>query len=177
MIDLLAPRPPSDMVLLYYKEAPGKQALDLACGSGRHTIFLDKKGFNVDAVDISPVALKQLAKHSNPDHVTLVEADLDNFELRSEAYDLIINTNYLDRKLIQRAKTALKPGGIFILETYVVDEGNEKKSANPDYLLQEGELYSLFSDNFVMLEHKAFWNEKYEKHRMKKESITVRKYA
>ena len=176
MADLLAPRKPSEMVSLYYKEAPGKEALDLACGSGRHALFLSKKGFHVDAVDISPVALEQLEKRSDPQKVTLVEADLDDLELKPEHYDLIVKANYLDRKLIERAKAALKPGGIFILETYVADEENEKREANPDFLLQEGELHSFFSHNFVMLEHKTFWNEKYEKNRMKKEAIAVQKY-
>jgi SAM-dependent methyltransferase len=177
MADLLAPRPPSEMVSLYYKEAPGKQALDLACGSGRHAIFLSKKGFHVDAVDISPIALEQLAKASNTESITTIEADLDDLELQPEHYDLIVKTNYLDRKLIERAKTALKPGGIFILETYVADEENEKKDANPDFLLQEGELHAFFTDDFVMLEHKTFWNVKYEKNRMKKEAITVQKFV
>ena len=31
--------------------------LDLACGSGRHSIYLNEKGYNVDGVDLSKKSL------------------------------------------------------------------------------------------------------------------------
>ena len=175
MADLLASRPPSDMVKKHYAEAPGKRALDLACGSGRHSIFLSGKGFRVDAVDISSVALEHTAAKVDGDNITIIEADLDRYSPAPETYDLIIETNYLDRSLIERAKDTLKEGGVFIVETYVSDEANEKKDSNPDYLLRKNELLSIFGDGFEVLEHKSFWNETYEKYRMKKEAIAVRK--
>ena len=35
--------------------APGKRALDIACGEGRNSIFLARQGFLVTALDISDV--------------------------------------------------------------------------------------------------------------------------
>ena len=175
MPDLLAPRPPAELVEKYLHEAPGKNALDLACGGGRHTLFLSDHGFHVDAVDISVVALEKLSKRVDPERVTLIEADLDGFDLHEAQYDLIVKTNYLDRGLIARAKKALKKGGIFIVETYMADAENEKKDSNPDFLLQKGELKEIFSEGFEILEYREFWNESYEKYRMKKAAIAVRK--
>ena len=175
MSDLLSPRPPSELVNRFYREAPGKKALDLACGGGRHTLFLSEKGFDVDAVDISHVALEKLAEKVDSEKVTLIEADLDNYPLHEKEYDLIVKTNYLDRNLIERAKAALKKGGIFIVETYMEDEANEKKDSNPDFLLRKEELPAIFSEGFEILAYETFWNETYEKYRMKKAAIAAKK--
>jgi len=175
MPDLLAPRPPAELVKKYLHEVSGKKALDLACGGGRHTLFLSEHGFHVDAVDISAVALEKLSKRVDLEKVTLIEADLDELELHEAKYDLIVKTNYLDRGLIARAKKALKKGGLFIVETYLADVENEKKDSNPDFLLQKDELPEIFSQGFEILEYREFWNESYEKYRMKKAAIAVRK--
>ena len=175
MTGLLAKRPPSAFVSDYFKDAPGTRALDLACGGGRHSLFLAEEGFNVDAVDISTVALEALRSQADPDRINLIEADLDTFMPETEAYDLIVKTNFLDRDLIQRAKAALKPGGIMVVETYMADEGNEKPDSNPEFLLQKEELLSLFGEGFSILEYKEFWNELHEKQRMRKQAIAVKK--
>lgn len=175
MSGLLAQRPPSKHVEIFWKHAPGINALDLACGSGRHTCFLAEKGFHVDAVDISAVALDALRSQVNTDKVNIIEADLDTFTPQSETYDLIVKTNFLDRALLERAKTALKPGGIMVVETYMADPANEKPDSNPDFLLRKGELLDLFNEGFDVLKYKEFWNEPHEKYRMRKQAITVRK--
>ncbi len=175
MPDLLALRPPSAMVERWFHEVRGKKALDLACGGGRHTRFLSKQGFEVDAVDISSVALEKLSEYVDKKRVRLIEADLETYAFPKAQYDLIVKTNYLDRDLIERAKAALKRGGIMIVETYMADPENEKRDSNPDYLLQSGELPEIFSQGFEILEYREFWNESYEKYRMKKASIAVRK--
>ncbi len=175
MPDLLALRPPSPTVERWFHEAPGKRALDLACGGGRHTRFLSEKGFEVDAVDIASVALEKLSEYVDKKRVQLIEADLDTYTLPRAYYDLIVKTNYLDRDLIERAKAALKTGGIMIVETYMADPQNEKRDSNPDYLLQSGELPEIFAQGFEILEYREFWNEAYEKYRMKKASIAARK--
>ena len=175
MTGLLAKRPPSAFVSDYFKDAPGTRALDLACGGGRHSLFLAEEGFNVDAVDISTVALEALRSQANPDRINLIEADLDTFMPETEAYDLIVKTNFLDRDLIERAKAALKPGGIMVVETYMADKGNEKPDSNPEFLLQKEELLSLFGEGFSILEYKEFWNEPHEKQCMRKQAIAVKK--
>ncbi len=175
MPTLLEKRPPSKTVSAFYADAPGKRALDLACGGGRHTLFLSERGFSVDAVDISAVALEALRKKADAKKVTIIEADLDTYTPEKKRYDLIVNTNYLDRELIERTKNSLKPCGIFIVETYMEDDGNEKKNSNPDFLLKKGELIEIFSHEFDVLEYREFWNEPFEKYRMRKQAIAVQK--
>ena len=108
-------------------------------------------------------------------NVNIIEADLDSFEIKKDRYDLIVITNFLDRELIQKAKNALKEGGIIVIETYMQDKDNEKKDSNPNFLLQKDELQSMFQSGFRVLEYKEFWNELYEKYRMKKASIITRR--
>ena len=175
MTGLLEKRPPSELVSGFVAEAPGRKALDLACGGGRHALYLADHGFDVDAVDISAVALEALRRRADLEKINVIEADLDDFAPEIGAYDFIVKTNYLDRGLIERAKKALKPGGIMIVETYMADEGNEKPDSNPAFLLQKDELPSLFNEGFTVLEYKEFWNEPHENYRMKKQAIAVRK--
>ena len=174
MPDLLETRPVSRFVEKYHNACEGKQALDVACGSGRHTLFLSEKGFLVDSVDISTVALEKLSKRVD-DSVTILEADLDAFEPKCEFYDLIVMTNFLDRDLIARCCDGLKDGGIFIIETYMEYDENEKKDSNPDFLLYEEELIRLFIAGYKRIDYDEFWNENYEKYRMKKQAIVVQK--
>ncbi|WP_345969119.1 class I SAM-dependent methyltransferase [Sulfurimonas sp. HSL1-6] len=175
MEGLLERRPPSALVSAHAPEAPGRKALDLACGGGRHSLYLADEGFAVDAVDISTVALAALREKADLARINLIEADLDTFVPDAETYDMIVKTNFLDCNLITRAKAALKPGGIMVVETYMADAGNEKPDANPDFLLQKEELKSLFGEGFSVLEYREFWNEPHEKYRMRKQAIAVRK--
>ncbi len=175
MPDLLDNRPPSKFVAEYYHKCEGNQALDLASGGGRHTLYLSEKGFLVDSVDISTVALEKLSKKVDNDLVTLIEADLDEFKPKFNHYDIIVMTNFLDRDLIARCYDALKDDGIFVVETYMADDENEKKDSNPEFLLREDELIQTFYNGFRRLVYEEFWNEDYEKYRMKKQAIVVQK--
>jgi len=170
--ELLAKREASGFVKKYAPLAPVKKALDIACGGGRHIFYLSELGFEIDGVDISSVALNRLQEVVDS-NVKLIEADLDSFKFEKERYGLIVKANFLDRAVIERAKDALIKGGIFIVETYVEDENNEKKDSNPDFLLKKDELKEIFKDGFEVLEYKEFDNEPYEIYRMKKAAIAV----
>ena len=173
--DLLLPREPSQAVQKYYSECSGKRALDIACGAGRNTLFLEEKGFSIDAVDISQIALDRLKSRAKSERVKPILADLDRFDLGKECYDFIVKCNFLDRELIEQAKEALHVGGIIIVETYMEDSKNQKQDSNPNFLLQKDELLEIFQVGFEVLEYKTFWNESFEKYRMKKASIAVKK--
>jgi SAM-dependent methyltransferase len=171
--ELLSPRPPSKMVEKFYSKSPNKEALDVACGGGRHTLFLSQHGYFVDGIDISSVALKELEKKVDKEKVTLIEADLDSFTLTKE-YGFIVMSNFLDRDLIKKLQNFLVKDGIFVVETYMDDEENQKRDYNSDFLLRKGELLKMF-EGFEVLEYIEFWNESYEKFRMKKQAIVVKK--
>lgn len=175
MQGLLERRLPSELLSAFFENAPGRRALDLACGSGRHTLFLAENGFDVDAVDLSTVALEALRSAANTDRVSVIEADLDTYVPAPGAYDLIVITNFLDRALMKRAEAALKPGGVMIVETYMADARNERADANPDFLLADRELLTIFGTGFTVLDYREGWNSPQEKYRMRTQGIAVRK--
>ncbi|MEP2509893.1 MAG: methyltransferase domain-containing protein, partial [Reichenbachiella sp.] len=47
-----------DHLINYFKIVPNSKILDLACGKGRHSIYLNKKGFDVTGVDLSEENIK-----------------------------------------------------------------------------------------------------------------------
>ncbi len=173
--ELLANRPQSYKLSNIINYAKGLDALDVACGSGRNSIFLANSGFNVTSVDISEVALDSLNEKNNPKIKTQL-VDLDTHKFDENSYDLIIMTNFLDRKAIPKLVKALKKDGVLFIETYMFHEENEKPPSNPDFLLKEGELKSFFDEKEVeILEYDEFFNESFELYKMRKQAIAIRK--
>ncbi len=125
----------------YISFAKRGNALDIACGVGRNTHFLAQNGYNVDAVDISDYALGEIEDLEN---ICKIETDLDSYNLETKKYDLILNINYLSRRLFPQIKEALAPDGILIFETFIVAHGDFTQPSNPEFLLQKNELLHAF---------------------------------
>lgn len=132
----------SPLVEKYIEYANVGEALDVACGTGRNTHYLADFGFYVDAFDISDHALQKV---KNSATINKVEKDLDNYNLMPNKYDLIVNVNYLNRRLVSQMKDALKSGGVVIFETFIVAHGDfHMPTTNLDYLLRKNELLHSF---------------------------------
>src|SRR2546425_738049 len=75
--------------------------LDVACGAGRHAIWLAERGWQVTAVDSSRVAIEILEQRASEKGlaVNTVLADLERHEfvIEPESYELIVVCNYLQR--------------------------------------------------------------------------------
>jgi len=128
---------------------PTGRALDVAMGTGRNAVYLAKKGFDVEGIDISPEAVSRALDQAREAGVTLKArvADLEiNYHIEKSAYDVIICFNYLQRSLITQIKNGLREGGIVVYETFTVDQAQFGKPKNPDYLLKYNELLALFRD-------------------------------
>ncbi len=137
------PDEPAAIVKKYAKLAKGKKALDIAAGNGRNALFLGRQGFSVDAVDISDKGLKRFAAaHPN---IHPICADLDDFDITPNRYDLIVNVKYLNRRLFPYIYEGLAPGGILIFETFLASSDPDADPlAGQDYLLRENELLHAF---------------------------------
>lgn len=129
------------------------RALDVATGRGRNACFLAERGFSVDAMDISEVALQEARKTAEARGLAInfIQAELEQVALPAATYDLIINFNFLERSLIPRMKNTLKLGGHVIFETYLVDQRVLGHPRNPAFLLGHNELLELFRDFRVLL--------------------------
>lgn len=139
---------PSEIVKKFSLLAPKGKALDIACGLGRNAKYLAKLGFEVDAVDISDVAINNLKNIKN---INPILADLDYYQIPENKYSLIININYLNRNLFPQIKEALIKGGVLIFETFTLNEDNLlEQPKNKNYLLRKNELLKSFSDMYVI---------------------------
>ncbi len=105
----------------------GSSILDLCCGHGRHAIPLARRGYQVTGQDLSEVFLHEAEAEAQAQgiHVHWVHSDMRNIPFENE-YDAVINIftafGYLedqdeDQKVLQQVSKALKPGGLFLLET------------------------------------------------------------
>ncbi len=142
---------PSRLLQEMVQTLPAGRALDIAAGSGRNAIFLARNGYDVDAVDSSPVAVEKGRKMADKAgaKVNFITADLSAYTIAEESYDLIINFNFLERSLIPSMKKGLKKGGAILFETFTVDQSNIGPPTNRDYLLAHNELLSLFGDLYI----------------------------
>ncbi len=134
---------PSKIVRDYIQLAPKGRALDLASGKGRNSLFLALQGFEVDAVDVSTVAVDAM-KDLHPRLHARCE-DLDTWDLPQQQYDLIVSIRFLDQRLFPRIIEALKPGGMLIFESFLEKTQLTGESChNPKYLLSHNELLHAF---------------------------------
>jgi SAM-dependent methyltransferase len=122
---------------------PHGEALDLACGSGRHARLLAGLGHDVIALDRDAGLLAAAAGEG----ILAVQHDLEApgaaWPFAPQSLAGIVVTNYLHRPLFGHIAASLAPGGVLIYETFA--RGNEifGKPSNPDFLLMPGELLGL----------------------------------
>jgi 2-polyprenyl-3-methyl-5-hydroxy-6-metoxy-1,4-benzoquinol methylase len=134
---------------------PRGRVLDIAMGEGRNGVFLAKFGFEVEGVDLSDVALRKARRLARDQGVSIhtVLSDMSRFKIRHEYYTVILNINFLDRGIIPAIKQGLRPGGMVLFENPTVEQLRNPggQGVRRDYLLEQGELRTLFSDLEILV--------------------------
>jgi SAM-dependent methyltransferase len=138
-------REPAPLVRKFVDGLHPGRALDLACGGGRHSLYLAKLGWAVTAVDGSPAALEILERRAEeagvPVRAVLSDLEQDNSVIQPAAFDLVLVCYYLQRSLFPAIQRAIRPAGMVIAIVHIPEEGEEpnEKCAAP------GELRELFA--------------------------------
>ena len=150
---------PSEFLVEYAAKLPATgRALDLACGRGRNAVWLARRGFDVDAVDISAIALAKArslaARHGVADRVHTIEADL-NAELPplTGPYDVVICLHFRAPAIWPGMRELVAPGGVLVIETLARHPSN--LDVNPDFLGEPDELAAAAGELVVEFEGRA----------------------
>ncbi|MEW5771735.1 MAG: class I SAM-dependent methyltransferase [Pseudomonadota bacterium] len=117
----------------------GAEVLDLACGGGRHAVYLAGLGHEVTAVDRD---LSLAAPVRDTPGVCWLQADLeaDAWPFAERRFRAVVVTNYLHRPLFAPLLDALAPDGVLIYETFAIGQAKYGRPRNPAHLLMPGEL-------------------------------------
>ena len=99
------------------------KVLDIAMGEGRNGVYLATQGFEVLGLDISEKGLEKAHNLAKKNKVTIETkvVDLESFTLEPNSYDVILCTYYMQKDLFKQFQSALKPGGMIVVETYNLD--------------------------------------------------------
>ena len=125
---------------------PGK-ALDVGMGSGRNSLYLASRGWDVTGFDIAYVAVAQARNRAKKLGVKLnaiVESDAD-FDFGTKQWDLIVLTYQPFRDLLPKLRSSLKEGGVVVIENFHRDTMRERL-LDEDATYRNNELLDLFAD-------------------------------
>lgn len=124
------------------------RALDLAMGNGRNAIHLAKQGYEVDGIDLSETAVRSAVASARSLGLSIngIIADLDQFPLAPDRYDLICCFYYLARPLFPAMRKALRPGGKIIYQSVTTDECRFNPNFPKGWCLEPNELLHAFRD-------------------------------
>ncbi|MBV9086870.1 MAG: class I SAM-dependent methyltransferase [Acidobacteriaceae bacterium] len=146
------------------------RALDIAGGTGRHSLWLASHGWSVTMVDVSDVGLGRAQRRwgqlkppgrnrPSSGQIEFVAADLEapkSYKIARRAYDLVLVLFYLQRSLFPALKRALKPGGLLVYKTYTLEHRKFGRGpTHPMYFLEPNELLHAFSSLHILHYHES----------------------
>ena len=112
-----------DRIADYFNLTREDKILDLACGKGRHSIYLNEKGYNVVGVDLSEQNIEHANRYAN-ERLRFHRHDMREV-FRENAFDYVLNMftsfGYFDdqhenQAAITAIEKELKPGGYLLLD-------------------------------------------------------------
>lgn len=102
---------------------PNAVCWDLCCGKGRHSIYLNKKGYRVTGTDLSKHSIEEASLSAN-DTLEFYQHDMRKL-FRTNYFDVVFNLftsfGYFERRqddlnVFNAVQKALKPNGIFVFD-------------------------------------------------------------
>src|SRR5215210_7984969 len=135
---------PHPLVVRFASQLQPGRAFDVACGTGRHALYLAELGWQVAAVDSSKVAIDILLNRARQRNVqvnarvadlAIADPECREFSIEPDSYDLIVNCCYLQRDLFPAIEAGARIGGVLIAVIAMVDEDPNVKPMNPAFLL------------------------------------------
>lgn len=124
---------------------PNAKIIDLACGKGRHSVFLNTLGYDVLGLDLSRKSIEFDKKFENQTlsfdvHDMRDPIDADPMDA---VFNLFTSFGYFDnenddKKVFHSVFSALKPGGFFVLD--YLNEEFVRKNIVPEAVVTRGDI-------------------------------------
>jgi tellurite methyltransferase len=140
---------PSPFLIDWLDRIPVGRALDVATGTGRNALALAEAGFDVEAVDISAVAIDRARQKAERRGLAVrwTVADLDTDPLPGNDHDLVTVVRYRNPELWPRLAAALAPDGWLLVEHHLRTHRSDVAGPSDDaFRLEPGELLAAFGD-------------------------------
>ena len=123
--------------------------LDIACGDGRNSLFLARKGLDVTGIDFSEEGLKRLeqfAKAANlPIQTMEMDAESKAALMKLGKFNNVVAIRYKpSEKILQLLPQLLHPNGVLLFYTFNWKQAT-KKGFPRKFCLEENELVNSFT--------------------------------
>lgn len=150
---------PAPFLMAQLSRLPRGKVLDVATGRGRHAHFLATRGFSVHGVDRDREALNFIeaqAPQTESFGITTECLDLETDnqhppDLGTSTYDVVLVFFYLYRPLFPKLLKALKPGGIILYETFLLENHLQRQHPRrKEFCLQTNELLTLIQGCHIL---------------------------
>jgi len=156
----------------------GRRALDLGCGEGRHTVLLARRGYDVTALDLEPLALKKARATVRAAGVraTFAVGNALDLDFADAAFDVVLDYgcfHHVVRRDWARYRReiarVLAPAGHLVLSVFSTKfkhHPDERRTRNwivhrnhYDHFFTPGEIRRAFRDSFdiraILEEHEG----------------------
>ncbi len=121
------------------------RALDLACGLGGNALYLARRGLQVSAWDLSPVAVAALVASAGGLDLSAEARDVTAHPPPPDLFDVICVGHFLERALCSHIADALRPGGLLFYQTFTRERVDDGGPSTASFRLETNELMRLFS--------------------------------
>ncbi|MHA1234187.1 MAG: class I SAM-dependent methyltransferase [Promethearchaeota archaeon] len=165
--------PDMERLAKLFSEKGVRRILDLGCGTGRHLLFLLKKGFEVYGLDGSPngleIAKRWLTEENLSLELTCQKIEHD-FPYKDAFFDAVISIQVIHHNLIKdimftvnEIKRTLKPEGFIFLtfpliQGFYVKKQNMQKVEKRTYIPLKGQEKGLPHHFFTIAEVKRVFS-------------------
>jgi 2-polyprenyl-3-methyl-5-hydroxy-6-metoxy-1,4-benzoquinol methylase len=139
---------PNRLLVEAVKGRPPGAALDIAMGQGRNSLLLATQGWKVTGFDVAAAGLQAAQRQATARGIAIqtVHSSDEDFDFGESRWDLIANLYAMEKRSVRRARTALKPGGLIVVEA-----GHKSASGAP-FEYDSNELLGIF-DGFRILKY------------------------
>lgn len=128
---------------------PGR-ALDVAMGQGRNALWLASQGWEVTGFDLSPEGIAEARREAAKRGLKIDGrvAPYETFDWGVAQWDLIVFSYFFPREALPKVWTALRPGGLVVVETFHLDTAKVRPTGGG---FRNNEAFEVFRDYRVLV--------------------------